>query len=388
MLESGDDGPFWQNPLIRLEGRWSEYPSGVALFAVSGWYAHHAQANLDKFEQLGRDGSRPFHLIIGPWVHSPAMLDETVAGDVDFGFDAAKFGPWKETWPKWLAAYLLDDQPVEAVDLPPISYFVMGGGGGHKTEVGHLFHGGHWRASNCWPPSDGSSTDLYLSAPGVLGPNVPSADSARSSSFDFDPHDPCPGIGSVSLQEQNEPAFVRPGPWNQWHDAGFAASRGRTGPLNARDDVLTFETAPLESPLTIAGPVRAKLFVTTSGPDTDFVVRLIDVYPPSDSYPRGYDMLISDGIVRMRYRDDRVLEELAEPGEVYELDVELGPTANIFAVGHRLRIDVTSSSYPQYDVNPNTGRPMGDYTDIRVAHQTVFHDSTRPSRIIFWVLDT
>jgi putative CocE/NonD family hydrolase len=146
--------------------------------------------------------------------------------------------------------------------------------------------------------------------------------------------------------------------------------------------VLAFQTEPLTEDTEVVGPLDVRLFVASSAVDTDFVAKLIDVYPPSGDYPDGYALLLSEGILRMRYRDDRPVADLIEPGRVYEIALDLQPTGNVFKRGHRIRLDVTSSCFPEFDANPNTGEPVGRHTHTLVAHQTLYHDADRASRIV------
>jgi putative CocE/NonD family hydrolase len=152
--------------------------------------------------------------------------------------------------------------------------------------------------------------------------------------------------------------------------------------------VLVFQTEPLAEDVEVIGPLETRLWVSSSAVDTDFVGKLIDVYPPSDDYPDGYALLLAEGILRMRYRDDRPVGELIEPGEVYEILLDLQPTGNVFKRGHRIRLDVTSSNFPEFDANPNTGEPLGKHTHTVVAHQVVYHDAGRPSRIVLPIVPT
>jgi len=157
-------------------------------------------------------------------------------------------------------------------------------------------------------------------------------------------------------------------------------------PLASRPDVLVFQTPPLARPVQIAGPVEAELFVATDGPDTDFTAKLIDVHPPSADYPRGYAMNLTDGILRLRYAEDPSQPRLRRPGEVMRIRITLFPTANLFLPGHRIRVDVSSSNFPKFDVNPNTGEAEGAARRSRIAVNTVFVDATRPSRVVLPVL--
>jgi putative CocE/NonD family hydrolase len=157
-------------------------------------------------------------------------------------------------------------------------------------------------------------------------------------------------------------------------------------PLASRPDVLVFQTAPLDVPLQVVGPLEAELFVATDGPDTDFTAKLIDVHPPSADYPKGYAMILTDGILRLRYAEDPARPRLRSPGEVVKIRITLFPTANLFLPGHRIRLDISSSNFPKFDVNPNTGEPEGMAQRRRIAVNTVFVDRDRPSRVVLPLL--
>jgi putative CocE/NonD family hydrolase len=147
-----------------------------------------------------------------------------------------------------------------------------------------------------------------------------------------------------------------------------------------------FQTEPLAEDLTVIGPIVAKLWASTDGPDTDFTAKLVDVYPPSPDFPDGLALNIADGIVRGRYRNSLGHAEMMEPGRAYELTIEPYPTALVFRAGHRIRLDISPSSFPRFDVNPNTGEPLGRNTGWRIAENAVFHDPARPSRLILPVI--
>ena len=150
--------------------------------------------------------------------------------------------------------------------------------------------------------------------------------------------------------------------------------------------MLVFRTLPLVAPLQVVGPIDAEFFVATDGPDTDFTAKLIDVHPPSADYPKGYAMILTDGILRLRYAEDPVHPRLRQPGEVVKVRITLFPTANLFLPGHRIRLDISSSNFPKFDVNPNTGEPEGMARRRRVAVNTVFVDAGRPSRVVLPLL--
>ena len=172
--------------------------------------------------------------------------------------------------------------------------------------------------------------------------------------------------------------------------AGGFDQRGRldffgcedTLPLSSRSDVLTFQTTPLEADVEVTGPIEMHLWASSSAVDTDFTAKLVDVYPPSGDYPRGLAFNITDSIIRARYRNGFERPELMEPGKAYEFVFRLYPTSNVFKKGHRIRLDISSSNWPRFDVNPNTGGPLGLERRFEIAHQTVYHDADRPSHIV------
>lgn len=155
-----------------------------------------------------------------------------------------------------------------------------------------------------------------------------------------------------------------------------------TLPLSARRDMLVFRTAPLAEGIEVTGPLVVRLWVSSTAIDTDFTVKLVDEYPSNPDYPEGFALNIADSITRMRYRNSRDRAELMEPGTIYEITIEPQATSNFFAAGHRIRVDIASSNFPHYDVNPNTGEPLGLERRFAVAHQSVFHDAVRPSHIV------
>jgi hypothetical protein len=262
-----------------------------------------------------------------------------------------------------------------------VTLFVMGGGSGRRTEAGHLDHGGRWIAAADWPPPGVAASAWYLHNDMRLLPTQATAGAAPVS-YDFDPADPVPTIGGnfSSL----DPVAVA-GAFDQVAGERFFGCRPPFLPLAARRDVLAFSTETLAAPVQMVGPVEAELFVATDGPDTDFTAKLIDVYPASADYPCGYAMLLADTILRLRYAEDPGEPRLRRPGEV--VHIRLGfSIANLFAAGHRIRLDISSSNFPKFDVNRNTGEPEGASRRRRVAVNTVFADAARPSRLVLPVL--
>jgi uncharacterized protein len=154
----------------------------------------------------------------------------------------------------------------------------------------------------------------------------------------------------------------------------------------ARSDVLVFMTPPFDDELEIAGPITVQLWISSDAPDTDFTAKLIDVYPRSEDYPHGFAMNLTEGLLRVRYRNSWERPELMVPGEIYEITIELFPAANLFCRGHRLRFDISSSNFPHFDVNPNSGEAEGHWHHPRIAHNRVFVEAARASHILLPVI--
>jgi putative CocE/NonD family hydrolase len=222
-----------------------------------------------------------------------------------------------------------------------------------------------WRDEEDWPLARAVPTPWYLRADGVL---AVAAGDDEPSTFVYDPADPAPTIGGpTSLPDKF--LGTNSGPLDQRE-------------VEARADVLVFTSAALERDYEVVGPLEAVLYAATDALDTDFVVKLCDV--DAD----GGSRILAEGIIRARFRNGYDAEELIEPGAVLEYRVDLVATANTFLAGHHIRVVVTSSSFPRFDRNPNTGRQLGvdGPEDLVVAHQTIFHDSARPSHILLPVI--
>ena len=227
--------------------------------------------------------------------------------------------------------------------------------------------------------SDGRCRAFDKHADGTLS-GEPPTDDVEPTRYLFDPSDPVPTIGG-HLSAIPTP----PGGFDQCNSTRFPASTG-TLPLSARRDVLCFASEPLNEPVEISGPIHVRLWVSTDGPDTDFTAKLLDIYPPSANYPNGCALSITDSILRLRFRNSFEEEELAEPGETYEIAFEMYPSANLFAEGHQIRVDISSSNYPRFEVNPNTGGPLGVDRRTRVAENALHHGKSCPSQIILPVV--
>jgi putative CocE/NonD family hydrolase len=192
-----------------------------------------------------------------------------------------------------------------------------------------------------------------------------------------------PTIGGTITS--GEPLMVAGAYDQRTHEAIYGA-RPPYLPLAARSDVLVFETLPLEEDVEVTGPILIRLWISSSAPDTDFTAKLIDCYPPSMDYPCGYAMNLTDGILRCRYRRSWAHPSLLEPGEVAEILIEPMPTSNLFRRGHRIRLDISSSNFPRFDVNPNTGEPEGRAKRRQCAVNTVHFAPDRPSHVLLPII--
>lgn len=360
--------------------RCSDEHLGISWYMnVGSWYDMHTSATLRDYVNLRRRFKSPVRLIMGPWTHGEEPLYRSYAGDADFG--AAAMFDYNDERRRWF------DQTLKGIDTgvlddPPVKLFIMGGGTGRKrrdapTPSLRLDHGGYWRWEHEWPLARTRWTRFYFHPGGGLSPQPPS-DTGGSTTYRFDPDNPVPTVGGA-LSGGPTGLGLAPGGWDQRDP--------RTGiPLNFRPDVLTFQTDPLPEEVEVTGPLKATLFVSSDAPDTDFTAKLIDVYPPSADYPNGYALILADGIIRMRYREGYEAAKLMEPGRVYEVEIDLSATANRFMPGHRIRVDISSSNFPKYDVNPNTGEPLGRHRNRRVAHNTLHHSAAYPSHIVLPII--
>ena len=338
--------------------------------------------------------------------------DVTYTHDVDFGPESCwgverYFEEQLEFFDRWLR----DDGSATAGWAPsgkPVRIFVMGGGSGRKTAHGKLDHGGHWREEDDWPIARAVATTLFLGGDGTLRREPPPA-GAEPRRFRYDPDDPVPTIGGLYCAVGELPAegadiepmwarllnpalrlrnIMTPGPADQRESGEYFTAREPYQRLSRRPDVLVYQTDPLEEPVEVTGAIEVELWVASSAIDTDFTAKLIDVHPGSDDYPDGYDMLLNDSIIRTRFREGFDHEVMMEPGTPYAVTIRLPPTSNLFAVGHRIRLDVSSSNFPRLERNPNTGEPIGRHTHTLVADQTVFSDAEHPSRLLIPIVPT
>jgi putative CocE/NonD family hydrolase len=378
-----DYGDFWTNVVLWQPCEYVDQHADIPGYFVGGWYDMYREEEF--YELLAPTKRGPIRLLIGPWTHLNFHVPSgSSAGDVEFGPDAA-FGS-DELFAlqlEWFDATLKGAPPQR--DAQPVRIFVMGGGDGHRTPEGKLYHGGHWRGESEWPLERRRETAYFLHADGTLRTKAPEA--ARPTSYVSDPRDPVPTVGGVHyFLRPNWKLYVPYGPQDQREQEGLAFSHTNL-PLSSRHDLITFQTTALTADLEVTGTPRVILWVSSSARDTDFIGRLIDVYPPNADYPDGYAMNLSEGILRMRYRESFRTPTLIVPEQIYRIEIDLYATSNLFQRGHRLRVDIASSSFPAYDVNSNTGGPLLDARESPlVAINSVYHDREHQSQLVLPVI--
>jgi uncharacterized protein len=388
------------------------YPehADIPVTMTTGWFDGFPHADTEYFSAMAAKNSSPPRLLVGPWSHVGMRGDVTYTLDVDFGPDSRwgvqrYFEEQLEYFDRWLR-----EDGSQAAGWGPdgklVRIFVMGGGSGRKTALGKLDHGGRWRDEDEWPLPRAVPVTLYLQGDGSLQNELPSP-LGEPRNFTYDPEDPVPTIGGLYCAvgefpdegSDIEPMWARllnpalrlrnimtPGPADQKESAEYFTAREPYQRLSERKDVLVYQTDPLSEAIEVTGRIKVELWIASSAVDTDFTAKLVDVYPPNEDYPEGYDMILNDSIIRTRFREGFDHEVMMEPGTPYKVGMELPPTSNLFAPGHRIRIDISSSNFPRLERNPNTGEPIGRQTHMVTADQTVFSDAEHPSKVVLPVI--
>jgi putative CocE/NonD family hydrolase len=371
----GENDAYWKQPGFDVIDHMDTYKD-VPVYLIGGWYDSWARQTTMNYRALSKNKKSSQKLIMGPWIHGSHT--ESAHGQADFGPSAALNGlefrlRWFDRW--------LKNIPNGAESDAPVKVFVMGGGTEARTPDGRHLHGGVWREEKEWPLARTRLTPFYLHADGMLSTAAP-AESRSATSYDFDPRNPVPTIGgNISSAD----GIMLQGAWDQkcgehvWNCADKL-------PLSARRDVLVFETPPLSEDVEVTGPIDVKLWASSSAEDTDFTAKLIDVHPPSADFPAGMDMNLEDGIIRARFRNSLEKQELMQPGEIYQFTIALYPTSNVFKAGHRMRLDISSSNFPRFDVNPNSGEPLNAHRRMVIATNSIYHDAVHPSHVILPII--
>jgi hypothetical protein len=380
--EHGIFDAYWKQLGIYGEGFYDRYVD-AAMVHMSSWFDAYTRTATDNYIGLSKRKRSPMRLIMGPWTHGDRQL--TYVGDVDFGPNATVDGNIATDFLtlrlRWFDRFLKGAQ--NGVDAEPkVRIFVMGGGSGRKNSAGRLEHGGRWRSERDWPLPDTRWTPYYCGRDGSLSITMPTERDAYRE-YKFDPAHPVPTIGGTVTSGQ--PVMVG-GAFDQREGSRFFGSTEPYRALAERSDVLVFQTPPLETDVEVTGPIAANLWIASDCPDTDFTIKVVDVHPPNGDYPDGFAMNVADGILRVRYRDSWERPSLMTPGTVYRIQVTAFPTSNLFARGHRIRIDISSSNFPHFDVNPNTGEAEARATSMRIAMNRVYADALRPSHVVLPII--
>jgi putative CocE/NonD family hydrolase len=374
----GDFDEYWRQAGLYAAGYYANFPQ-AAMVHMSSWYDPYSRTASENYAGLRAAGHESVHLILGPWIHGNRSF--TYSGDADFGaastLDAYLGASFLDIRLQWFEQHL-KQVPHAKLALPPVSLFVMGGGSGRRNAAGRIDHGGTWRAEQDWPLPGTQWGMFFLQGDGTLQ-RQPPLDEQRALEYRYDPRHPVPTVGGAVTS--GEP-YMFGGAFDQRESPLVFGATEPYRALSERDDVLVFESPVLEHDVEISGVVRAQFWVDSDCLDTDFTFKLIDVYPPNEDYPQGYAMNLTDGILRARYRDSWEQPSLMEPGVCYELTIEAFPVSNLFVSGHKIRIDISSSNYPRFDCNPNTGEADGASTRTQVAHNRIFMDRHHPSHVV------
>jgi uncharacterized protein len=343
---------YWEP--LNIEQRLGEV--ACPAYNMGGWYDLNSRETFLNFNALRLHGRTPearqSKLVVGPWPH--ALSKSSVNGDVDFGPDSkidldALELKWFDYWLKGIANGVIDE--------PPLHLFIMG------ENV--------WRDEQEWPLARTEWQQWHLHSGGHANTLLGDGEISRAAPADepddhfvYHPEYPVPTVGGSVCCDG---AVV---PW--------AAQDQRD--LEMRADVLCYSTPPLAEDLEVTGPITLTLYAATDGRDTDWTGKLVDVGTD------GYAMILCQGIIRARSRESVSDPTLLEPGKIYVYTIDVGVTGNLFKQGHRIRLEVSSSNFPLYDRNLNTGNPLGQDAEIRIAHQTIHHSRAYPSHLLLPVI--
>jgi putative CocE/NonD family hydrolase len=351
--------PYWREMFehARLDEWWQSqcYQNKfdlirVPVLHISGWYDDEQIGTPLNFAGMVAHGGTALarksqKLLMGPWPHN-VMAQPTKLGEVDFGTSAKLDLPavlvrWYDHWLKGIDTGLMSE--------PPVRIFVMGAN--------------RWREENEWPPARARTVKYFLHGRGHA--NSLYGDGSLSTAepsdeppdrYTSDPARPVPFI--------TEPTFAQIGGPDDYRS------------LERRDDVLVYTTEPLTEDTEVTGPVRVRLHAASSAPDTDFMAKLLDVWPD------GYAQRLCDGMVRARFREGMKRPSQIEPGRIYAYDIDCWHTCQLFKKGHHIRLEIASTAFPKYDRNPNTGAPLGKTAEMKTADEVVHHDREHASHLL------
>jgi hypothetical protein len=334
---------YWGN--VTLDDNWEDV--NVPAIHVGGWYDIFSQGTIEAYvgyqHDAGPGAQGKSKLIMGPWTHTGFFSRKQ--GELTYPSNSLDRFSLK-MFRDMVRLYTMNETD-DFSSWPTVSYYVMG-----DVDTPNA-PGNEWRYADDWPiPS--TEVKWYFHADGLLTTALPGFDDPLM--YVYDPTDPVPTIGGKNL-------FSPAGPYDQ-------------RPVENRSDVLVFTSPVLQQPCEATGPIKARLFVSSDCPDTDFTVKLTDVYPD------GRSMFITDGILRMRNRNGQDHWEFMQPGNIYEVEVDLWSTSYIWNTGHCIRVEVASSNYPRFLNNPNTADGMCNNSTYTIAHNVLYVDTNHQSCII------
>jgi putative CocE/NonD family hydrolase len=325
----------------------------VPALNIGGWYDIFSKTTIELVNEV-RSASRDHmvrrnqFVVMGPWTHG---VGTRKVGELDFGQDATlNIGDLQFKW----FEYWLKGHETGIQDWPTLYLFIMGAN--------------RWRGESEWPLKRTQFTLYFLhgtgransaQGDGTLSTVVPEEE--KPDNFTYDPKDPVPSVGGNNL------VGATAGPYDQ-------------AKLEARQDVLVYSSAPLEKDMEVTGPVKVLLWAASDARDTDFTAKLVDVFPDGKAYN------LCDGILRARYRQGPEKIAFLEPGKPEQFEIDLWVTANLFHSDHRIRVEISSSNFPRFDRNPNTGHPFGADAELAAAKQTILHDREHPSHLLLPVI--
>jgi uncharacterized protein len=359
-LDNEEYGDYWQATAV--DEHFERFT--IPVLQVCGWYDLYAGGMMENFIGLQEHAGNQFarenqQIVMGPWTHPQAGSiyppGTTNAGDRDFGL--VSLLDTKAIELAWFDHWLKGAENGAEVRAP-VKIFVMGAN--------------TWREEQEWPLARTEWTEWYLSSggnantlqgDGQLSPVKPGANAANDI-YRYDPANPVPTMGGCNCCN---PEVV---PWGVFDQR----------PVEMRNDVLVYTSAPLDHDLEVTGPIKVRLFAATDGTDTDFTAKLIDVAPDGTAWN------LCDGIVRARFRDGRGPSRLVVPDQIEEYTIDCWVTSNLFKAGHSIRVEISSSNFPRFDRNLNTGKPIADDAGGRIATNRVYHDDAHPSHVLLPVI--
>lgn len=339
---------YWKQRSI--DNRYDEID--IPILNIGGWYDIFSKATIEMVAKVreksnSRTETNRQFVVIGPWTHG---VGNQKVGELDFGSDAKlDIGELQFQW----FEYWLKGKETGVQEWPAYKLFVMGEN--------------CWRGENEWPLQRTHYTPMYLHSKGNANSPKPARLSLHKPAdepvdiFTYDAANPTPTAGGNNL------AGAKSGPYDQ-------------SEIEQRDDVLVYTTPPLIKPIEVTGPVKMILYAASTASDTDFTAKLVDVYPDGKAYN------LCDGILRARYRHGMDKPELLTPGSIEQYEIDLWVTSNLFKEGHRIRVEISSSNFPRFDRNPNSGLPFGTDTELLTATQTIYHNAQYPSHILLPVI--